>query len=191
MEFDLGMRLREVRLAAGLSQRDLAKRAGVPHGLISIIEQNKSSPSVATLRKVLSGIPMNLGEFFQEEIGDGGKVFFKSTELVDLTEHMPNHARNRSPRIQIFQVGDATSAGLQLLFERYQPGADTGSTMFQHEAHEGGIVLRGTLELTVGNEVGILKAGDAYLFDSRIPHRFRNVGKSRCTVVSACTPPYL
>ena len=33
--------------------------------------------------------------------------------------------------------------------------------------------------------------GDAYLFDSRIPHRYRNIGTERCSVVSACTPPYL
>ena len=43
----------------------------------------------------------------------------------------------------------------------------------------------------VAGEVRILKAGDAYLFDSRMPHRFRNVGEVPCEVVSACTPPYL
>jgi hypothetical protein len=37
----------------------------------------------------------------------------------------------------------------------------------------------------------ILKAGEAYLFDSRIPHRFRNVSDKRTIVISACTPPYL
>lgn len=191
MEFDLGTRLKEVRLAANMSQRELAKRAGVPHGLISIIEQNKSSPSVATLRKVLSGVPMNLSEFFQEEVSNAGKIFFKKSELIDLTERMPNHARHRSARIEIMQVGDAQGANLQLLYERYQPKADTGATMFQHEAHEGGIVLKGTLELTVGDQVGILNPGDSYLFDSRTPHRFRNVGEGVLEFIAACTPPFL
>jgi mannose-6-phosphate isomerase-like protein (cupin superfamily) len=37
----------------------------------------------------------------------------------------------------------------------------------------------------------VLKAGDAYLFDSSLPHRFRNTGDSVVEIVSACTPPYL
>ena len=41
------------------------------------------------------------------------------------------------------------------------------------------------------DQVKVLSAGDAYLFDSRVPHRFRNIGPARCEVVSACTPPYL
>ena len=48
-----------------------------------------------------------------------------------------------------------------------------------------------TPELSVGDQIKVLKPGDAYLFDSRIPHRYRNVGTERCIVVSACTPPYL
>jgi mannose-6-phosphate isomerase-like protein (cupin superfamily) len=35
----------------------------------------------------------------------------------------------------------------------------------------------------------VLKAGEAYYFDSRLPHRFRNSGKEETKVVSACTPP--
>ena len=69
--------------------------------------------------------------------------------------------------------------------------ADTGIAMLKHDSHEGGVVLAGELEITVGDQIKVLKPGDAYLFDSRIPHRYRNIGTERCIVVSACTPPYL
>ena len=49
--FDLGQRLRALRLARGLSQRELAKRAGVSNAIISLIEQNRSSPSVGSLKR--------------------------------------------------------------------------------------------------------------------------------------------
>ena len=191
MDFDVGARLKEVRAAAGYSQRELAARAGVPHGLISVIEQNKSSPSVSSLRKITMAIPVTLAEFFKEDTAPPQEIFFRKAELVNLVLHMPGRRRNRSALIELFQIGDARTANLQLLFERYQPGADTGSTMFQHEAHEGGIVIRGTLELTVGDKVGVLTAGDAYLFDSRLPHRYRNVGPDVLELVAACTPPFL
>ena len=54
---------------------------------------------------------------------------------------------------------------------------------------DGGIVLSGRLEVTVGDERRILGPGDAYAFDSRRPHRFRCIGPVPCEVVSACTPP--
>jgi mannose-6-phosphate isomerase-like protein (cupin superfamily) len=45
------------------------------------------------------------------------------------------------------------------------------------------------LEVTVGDQRRMLEPGDAYYFDSRLPHRFRNPGEEECEVVSACTPP--
>jgi mannose-6-phosphate isomerase-like protein (cupin superfamily) len=45
--------------------------------------------------------------------------------------------------------------------------------------------------VTVGTQRQVLGPGDAYLFDSRTPHRFRNVGDEDAVVFSACTPPYL
>ncbi|MEK0082877.1 cupin domain-containing protein [Benzoatithermus flavus] len=191
-EFDVGARLREVRLAAGLTQRQLAERAGVPHGQISMIEQNKSSPSVASLRKILSGVPMTMGEFFEPERRHPDKVFFTPAELLDLTSRLYK-AEGIEPRgrMTLRQVGDARAHNLQILHEHYEPGADTGETMLEHVAHEGGIVIAGEIEITVGDRRQILKAGDAYLFDSRLPHRFRNVSDRPAEVISACSPPYL
>lgn len=69
------------------------------------------------------------------------------------------------------------------------PGTDTGEDMLSHESEESGIVISGSIEITVNNQVQVLNAGDAYLFDSRLPHRFRNISEEDCTVVSACTLP--
>jgi mannose-6-phosphate isomerase-like protein (cupin superfamily) len=61
--------------------------------------------------------------------------------------------------------------------------------MIGHEAEEGGIVVKGRVEVTVGDQRKVLGPGDAYYFDSRHPHRFRQVGPERCEIISACTPP--
>jgi mannose-6-phosphate isomerase-like protein (cupin superfamily) len=50
-------------------------------------------------------------------------------------------------------------------------------------------VISGSIEVTVDSEVRVLGPGDGYLFDSRLPHRFRNIGDEACEVISACTPP--
>lgn len=191
MEFDVGTRLKEIRTAAGLSQRELAVRAGVTHGLISMVEKNRNSPSVASLRKILGGVAMTMADFFQEETREQSKVFFGPSELLDLTSRLGDITGSKSKRMTLRQVGNSREHGLQILHERYEPGADTGAAMLEHPSHEGGIVISGSLQITVGEQIQVLHSGDAYLFDSRLPHRFRNVGDETCEVVSACTPPYL
>lgn len=193
-EFDVGARLRSIREQRGLSQRSLAERAGVPHGQISMIECNHSSPSVASLRKILSGIPMSMAEFFEPESAARrvDQAFFTPRELLDLTSRLSRHdGASMRGSLSLRQVGDARAHNLQILHEVYEPGADTGESMLEHDSSEGGVVISGELEVTVGREVRVLKAGDAFLFDSRRPHRFRNLSDRPAVLVSACTPPYL
>jgi mannose-6-phosphate isomerase-like protein (cupin superfamily) len=78
---------------------------------------------------------------------------------------------------------------LTLLHERYAPGAATGDDMMSHKGEEGGVVVRGRIELTVGGVTRLLGPGEAYYFASQIPHRFRNVGREECEIISAGTPP--
>lgn len=194
-DFDVGRRLREIRERHKLSQRDLAQRAGVPHGQISMIERNHSSPSVASLRKILSGFPLTMAEFFEPEPAPQAldQVFFRPRDLIDLTSRLSRRRNGASTSglLSLRQVGDARAHNLQILHEIYEPGADTGETMLEHDSSEGGIVISGELEVTVDKQVQMLKAGDSFLFSSRKPHRFRNTSDRSTIVVSACTPPYL
>ncbi len=192
LQFDIGARLKAMRMAADLSQRQLAERAGVPHAQISNVEKNKVSPSVSTLRKILSGLGVSMADFFEPERTPAPGPFFEFDQLVDLTSKVAVNAIGEGDgRMYFRQIGDARGYNLQILHEVYEPGADTGETLLQHPSSEGGHVVEGELEVTVGEEVRVLQAGESYLFDSRIPHRFRNISKARTVVISACTPPYL
>ena len=177
---DVGLRLKAARKKRGLSQRKLAQRADVSNGTISLIEQNKISPSVSLLKRLLEGVSMSLGEFFDEEIHSREKQFFRADELIEHT----------FGNMKFLQVGgDLAGRRLQILRECYPPKGDTGELMLVHQGEEGGIVLRGTIEVTVGDEIQLLSAGDAYYFESNKPHRFRNPGNEDCEVFSVCTPP--
>jgi transcriptional regulator with XRE-family HTH domain len=191
-KFDIGARLNAMRAAAGLSQRQLAERAGVPHAQISNVETNKVSPSVSTLRKILNGLGVGMGDFFEPERSPPKGPFFSAHELVDLTSKVATSPVAGGDGALIFrQIGDARAHNLQILHEIYGPHADTGETRLQHASSEGGYVVEGELEVTVGDDVRVLKAGEAYLFDSRMPHRFRNLSDRQTIVISACSPPYL
>ncbi|MBV9343376.1 MAG: cupin domain-containing protein [Gammaproteobacteria bacterium] len=180
MSLDVGARLRSVRTTFALSQRELARRAGVTNGLISLIEQNRVSPSVSSLTKVLDGIPMSLAEFFTLDLSAAPQAFFSSEELVE-----------RGDESVSLRLVAAQRPGRQLtlLHERYAAGAATAEEMLTHRGEQGGVVIRGRIEITVGAATRVLGPGEAYYFASQLPHRFRNVGREACEIISARTPP--
>ncbi|MEP7312835.1 MAG: cupin domain-containing protein [Pseudomonadota bacterium] len=180
MTTDVGARIRAIRLLHGLSQRELARRAGVTNGLISLVEMNRVSPSVSSLKKLLDGVPMSLAEFFTGDFSQTAPVFFEAAELLEIG----------NDEVSLRLVA-AQRAGRQLtlLQERYAPGAETGEEMLTHRGEEGGIVIKGEIEVTVGGSSRILKAGEAYYFASNLPHRFHNPGREPCEIVSCGTPP--
>jgi len=179
---NVGERLRTLREMYGLSQRALAKKAGVTNGIISMIEMNRNSPSLATLKKILDAIPISFSEFFTVDNNSRAQTVYKAGDLLEIG----------SAGFSFRQVGkDMTDKAMQILHERIEPGADSGAEMLRHESEEGGVVIRGSVELTVGGETQVLEPGDAYYFDSRVPHRFRNIGEEDAEIVSACSPPAL
>jgi DNA-binding XRE family transcriptional regulator len=178
---DVGVRLQSIRKLKGLSQRELAKRAGVTNSTISMIEKNSVSPSISSLKKVLAGIPMSLVEFFSLEVEQDNhtQVVYKASELVDLS----------SGAVTMKLVGKAhPSRAIAFLDETYPPGSDTGDEMLTHEGEESGLLVDGRLELTVGSEIYILESGDSYYFESSKPHRFRNPFGEPARLISATTP---
>ncbi len=180
MGMDVGSHLKAVRQMYGLSQRELAKRAGVTNGLISLIEQNRVSPSVSSLTKVLDGVPMTLADFFTLDLPGKRPVFFAREELPDLGAN----------GIQLRLVGVPLSMrSMSIVHERYAPGADTGETVTAPPGERGGVVVGGLIELNVGGDSRVLGVGDAFYFRSSLPHRLRNVGREDCEIVSASAPP--
>ncbi|EKN01048.1 MULTISPECIES: cupin domain-containing protein [Acidocella] len=178
---DIGTRLKLVRQIFGLTQRELARRAGVTNGAISLIEQNRVSPSISSLKKILDGIPLTLADFFTLDFSPSDEVFFTAAELTEIAYQ---------PEMSMRLVGrKAKGRALGMLRETYQPGADTGDTMLRHEGEECGIIVSGSLTVTVGVQERVLNPGDAYYFRSDIPHRFRNQGEEPCVLISANSPP--
>ena len=177
----IGIHLKELRSRRKLTVRELAARSGISHATISLIERDKTSPSVDTLAAMLDALGSTLVGFF-EEIGQSVPCspFYTNEDLVEIG----------SPKTVSYRMLGANHPKRRLLMmrETYAVGAATDGSL-SHTAHEAGFVLRGSIELTVGGESRVLNEGDAYYFDSQLPHRFRNVGDTVAEIISAVTPP--
>jgi len=180
MDQEIGRRLRSIRTARGMSQRQLARVSGVANATISQIESNKLNPTVSMLKKVLNGFPISMSEFFAENTEYAERIFYRVDDLTKIADG----------GVSYLQVGaNLHNKSIQFLKECYQPGAGTGKHAITHEGEECGIVLKGRLEVTVADQTAVLTAGDAYYFRSDQPHQFRNSGSEPCELITACTPP--
>jgi transcriptional regulator with XRE-family HTH domain len=177
----LGTKLRDLRRRRGLGMRELALRSGISHSAISLIERDRMSPSIDTLGAILDALGQTLSAFFADlESTVPARIFYPAETFTEI---------GRSDTVSHRVVGmDYPNRRMLLLSESYAPGAATDG-MITHNAEEAGIVTRGAVEVTVGEETSILREGDGYYFDSRQPHRFRNASDGVSTIISAITPP--
>jgi len=178
---NIGIKLKELRRRRGLPIRELALRSGVSHSSISLIERDQISPSVDTLGAILDALGSTLTGFFSElQSSLPHSPFYPASELVEI---------GKAEAISYRMIGaNHPNREMLMLHETYAVGADSGEA-FSHSAQEAGVVIRGAIEIAVGGQSRVLREGDGYYFDSRLPHRFRNIAKEKSEIVSAITPP--
>ena len=181
-DLEIGARLRAVRERAGLSQRQLAKRAGVTNATVSLIEQEAHAPSLASLHRILSAVPISIADFFALPTSQQNVLFYDSDELAVVVRG------EADLRVLAAERRDKT---LQMFIERYQPGAGTGDEPISHDGETAAVVLRGMVEVSVGNVTRILRQGGGYQIIGKQPYTLRNIGKTVAVVACACTPPMI
>ncbi|RBO93487.1 cupin domain-containing protein [Pseudochrobactrum asaccharolyticum] len=177
----IGIKLRELRRRRDLSVRELAIRSGISHSTISLIERDRMSPSIDTLSAVLDALGTTLPGFFSDlQSGLPYTPFYNAADLPEI---------GKTDTVSYRVIGlNHPNRQLLMLHETYAIGASSGK-VFTHTAQEAGMIIKGAVEVTVGGQKKTLCQGDAYYFDSRLPHSFRNVHNEKSEIFSAITPP--
>lgn len=177
----IGRHIKDLRIRRKLTVRELASRSGISHATISLIERDKSSPSVDTLSAILDALGTTLVGFFEDiQQSIPSSPFYSKDDLVEI---------GNIGAVSYRVLGmNHPNRHILMLHETYEVNADSGATL-THKAQEAGFVVAGEVEVTVGNDSRVLRKGDGYYFDSQMPHRFRNVGNTKAEIISAVTPP--
>ena len=177
----IGAQLHEARTNLGLSVQELAEISDISTGMISQIERGLANPSINTISKLASALGLQLGIFFEPRPQTDKELVVRKNERRRIGIPDPNF-------VYELLVPDLKRT-LEFVWVESAPGSTTENSPFQHEGEECGLVLQGTLEVHLGNDVFVLKVGDSIIFNSRIPHWYRNLGTERVLSVWAVTPP--
>jgi transcriptional regulator with XRE-family HTH domain len=180
---DVGAKLRARREEHELSLRELARRLGISPSALSQIETGKSRPSVSTLYAIVTELEMSLDELF-------GGAPARAKRSPKPRSDAPDAERRRVQRSGTRSVIDLESGvrwerltatpdpDTDFLYVVYEVGGSSshGDGFIRHAGREYGLILSGTLEVTVGFDTFELGPGDSVSFDSSTPHRLRNTG---------------
>ena len=172
-------RIRELRVARGLSQRDLAGRAGISAALVSQVERGVTDPSLETLRRLARALDTPVFGLLQAD-----------DALAPSIVRRPDRMRVSSPRTGVvYSRISAGSPRLELLEGVLRPGDSTSRRPLSHPAEECALVVSGRVVLEFGGAAYELEAGDSCTFDSRVPHRYVNRSREPATIMMAVAPP--
>ena len=183
----LGSNLKRIRGERNWTLEDLAEASGVSTGMLSQVERGGSNPSFKTLYRLANALGVPLGYFFLG-VDRPDRVVRKSERM---TLGRPPGVGVGKPRGRlVYQLlSPDLSGALELLWIEYGPGASTAKTPFVHQGEECGVVIKGRLEVHIGEETWLLEAGDSAYIQSATPHWFRNPDAKPAVMVWAVTPP--
>lgn len=68
---EIGALIRQLRVAAGMSQEEFADRCGVHRTYIGSIERGEKAITVETARKIVNALGISLSQFFRRLEGQG------------------------------------------------------------------------------------------------------------------------
>jgi len=175
-DIEVGQRLRELRTARGLSLRALAEKSSLNVNTLSLIENQRTSPSVSTLQQLAQTLQVPISTFFETNHGDKLVVHQK-------TGTRPHIAFTHG---SIEDLGTGMNRfGAEPLIVTLAPKADSGKTPIVHTGREFVYCLEGHIAYSVDTETYLLEPGDSLLFEAYLPHHWKNLdaGPSRNLLV--------
>lgn len=185
----IGEKISALRKGMGLEIAGLAERSGVSEIVISQIESNTISPTVAALLRIAKVFEREVGYFFEEEEGEELRIEVVRKDERKKVQRMRSSGKYAlSYSYQSLSYRKSHKHMLPLLVE-FDIDVDEDMELLTHEGEEFLYLLKGELELRTDTEVIHLHAGDSIYFDSTIPHGFVGTGnKKPKALVTIYTP---
>ena len=165
----LAQRLKGLRAERGWSLDAAARETGVSKAMLGQIERGESSPTVATLWKIVTGFRVSFSSFIEP-----------TPDALDETLYRVADDIRQQPAGEGMQVAPLFPYEGRFGFELFEltllPGYQRESEPHEHGVTEHVIVISGTMEVLVDGEWRSLEQGEAVRFAADRPHGYRNLG---------------
>jgi transcriptional regulator with XRE-family HTH domain len=180
----LGSRIRERRKELGMGLQALADQTSLTASFISLVERNRTSPSLESLIKIAEALDV---------------PFFHLTRDHSRAART-NPVVRRDARVRLsFPNGNLTSellvpnlrGRLEVFISRGKPNTGNIARVPAHDSEEVIYVITGALCVRLNDTDYVLQAGDSIYFQVGTLREIRVEGRREATWLTAITPPVL
>jgi transcriptional regulator with XRE-family HTH domain len=179
---ELGERIKRFRLGRSLTLKEVELKANVSATHVSEIERGMTSPTVGALAKIARAMGTEPSYFLQSDAYPSVSVVCKAERRVFTYDNW---------RAKINCLSDGISgAQMSFLEVELEPGLAQDMDPMTHNGEEFIHILKGVVEIRVGDNRHLLKEGDSIHFRSREPHAMKNIGDGPARMMWVASPPF-
>jgi len=163
-EKSFGTKMKQLRQVRKITLENLANKTGYSQRYLKEIEEGTAIPPVSAVIQIAKALSIDSGSFLSAEERAASEKrrresFFKRTQAYSYKTLTP----------------DAETKHMKAFLVTIDPRQDHQMVEYRHEGEEFIYVLKGEVEVGVGENQNVLKKGETLHFDSGIPHKLRNL----------------
>lgn len=169
IKYDIGSKLRGLRLSRNLTLRSVAREIGFSIALLSQIEKNKISPPLATLSKLARFFDVTMSSLFVEtEEKQKYEIIRKDDRDTFLDALQESKALTGYPQAAFLaRMGNRKMTPFLMTLSE----GNHCSTTWRSEGESFLFVLQGELKMLINTRELVLEEGDSIYFDASLEHK--------------------
>jgi quercetin dioxygenase-like cupin family protein len=177
-EKSFGANMKQLRQTRKISFEQLANKTGFSQRYLKEIEEGIAIPPVSAVIQIAKALSVDSGSFLSAEEQEASQrrrreSFFKRTQAYSYRTLTP----------------DAEQKHMKAFLVTIDPKQDHKMVEYRHEGEEFLYVLKGHVEVRVGENQNLLKKGETLHFDSGMTHKLRNLGDEEAKLLVVIYTP--
>jgi transcriptional regulator with XRE-family HTH domain len=176
-------KIREIRRTRKLTLDQLAERTGFSRSYLSQVERSVVNPSISALDKILEALDITISEI----IGDNNREDAEPNFVVVNPEERHKLIYPGS-NVANEMLTPTLNNDFEFFWTHIPPGEGSRDSPYSHTGYECGLVIQGTMEFHIGEDVITLNPGQSICFDPNVPHYWRNIGDCDVHAVWVISP---
>ncbi len=173
----IGKRLLKLRREKKLTLKHLGNETGLSTKYISQVEKGEVTPPVSVLLQLSRALEIDSSILLREERKQAKKKksddYQKRTEMYTYETLTPEARHKHLKAFKIF----------------IDPTSEHKGVSYQHLGEEFQYVIKGKIEVMVGENRNVLGPGDALHFNSSISHKLRNISTEKAELLVVLYTP--
>jgi transcriptional regulator with XRE-family HTH domain len=184
-EYNIGAKIKKLRLAKKLTLQSVAKETGFSPALISQIENNNVSPPIATLSRIAKFFDVKVGMFFTEDEEEYKFEVVRKSERKVIPRVISRSGTSQGYSYESLSFRKQNKKMEPFLLTVTEKVAEENT--YSHDGEEFLFIMKGNAELLLDNDRISLEEGDCVYFDSSLKHRLLSRDGSEVQVLAVVT----